>query len=158
MYVLIKKILIGVLIMGCCGSNCGCNKNGEAAIVNISSEKISKTEEESQESKVEYNKDDIIVIQYSAKWCGPCNVLKANIKSDQELQEFLKKETKGYFIVDVDDKDERTLAWLSLEKPTSLPTVVAYKFRNKKWTVADKFISARPSKYVLQWLKKIKTD
>ena len=141
--------------MGCCGGQCGCQNNlnqEKDAFVTLSYEKSSESSDQNEEPEVKYSKNDLIIIQFSAEWCAPCRALKASIKKDEELQSFFKKETKGYFVVDVESKDKTDQAWVAMAKPSRIPLVVIYKF-DKSWKELDRFNGVKPTKEILKWLK-----
>ena len=154
MSLIIRLITLGVVIMGCCGGSCGGDKNLDEYIsLSGKSELLSKQEDNNEEKEVKYKEGDTIVMQFSADWCGPCRALKASIKSDKALQEYFQKETKGYFIIDVDDKDEASSAWVKKAKPSSIPLVVLYRKCKKSWDEVSRFTGSRPTSNVLEWLK-----
>lgn len=126
------KFIIGIIIMGCCGGKCG--KNDLYA------------------DKAQYNEGDLILIQFSAEWCGPCRSLKYAIKNDSKLQEYFKTKTKGYFVVDVDSKKENEKNWTKFAKPSSIPLVVLYRW-NGKWIEKDRLMGNQPTSKILNMIR-----
>jgi|TARA_Y100000592_G_scaffold28506_1_gene45329 thioredoxin 1 len=154
MSLIIRLIILGVVIMGCCGGSCHGDRNLDEYIsLSGKSALLSKQEDDSEDKEVKYKEGDVIVMQFSAVWCGPCRALKASIKSDAEIQNYFKKETKGYFIVDVDDKDKTSAAWVKKAKPSSIPLVVLYKREKDSWNEVSRFTGSKPPSAVLKWLK-----
>ncbi len=140
--------------MGCCGGSCHGDRNLDEYIsLSGKSELLSKQEDDSEDKEVKYKEGDVIVMQFSAVWCGPCRALKASMKSDVEIQNYIKKETKGYFIIDVDDEDKTSTAWVKKAKPSSIPLVVLYKKGKNSWNEVSRFTGSKPTRDVLKWFK-----
>ena len=145
--------------MGCGTIGCGCGSQDGNHNVSLTtnlksenSELLSKDNDDNEEKRVEYKRGDVIVMQFSADWCAPCRGLKASIKQDQELQKYFKDETKGYFIIDVDDKDKISKAWVNKANPSSIPLVVIYHW-DGQWKELSRFMGLKPTKEILEWLK-----
>ena len=101
----------------------------------------------------DYKDGDIVVIQYSANWCGPCRILSNLIKNDAELQGLIKTDTKGYFFIDIENpKTQAEQDWLNRAIITSLPTVVKYVYKNGTWVKQAQFKGYRDKQFLLKWL------
>ena len=99
---------------------------------------------------------DLMVLQVGAKWCPPCNKLKAAVKSSQSLQAFIKTSTEGYFFIDVDSKDPNQMGWAKKVNAKSYPTVVILKRKAGKWVERVRFEGYRPPSSILSLLKSYK--
>jgi thiol:disulfide interchange protein len=142
------SLILGVLLMSCCGG--GKCKSNVANAVMVSS---NSTVELTVDSEVKYKDGDEIVLQFSADWCGPCRTLKALIKKDDAIQKHFKEQTKGYFIIDIDSDDPNHKAWTNKAKPTSIPLVVRYVYKEGAWVEAHRFMGLRNATQILQWLQ-----
>lgn len=159
-------VLFGAFIMSCCGGRCKSGSNMAAAAPKFqqsqeqaaSQEEVCEKKEEVCEKKEEpkYQDGDLIMIQFSADWCGPCRQLKGMLKSSQKFKDYIKKETKGYFIVDVDSKDKNQAAWTNMAKPSSIPLVVSYRYKEGKWSEASRFSGVRSVEGIISWLGQTK--
>lgn len=139
--------------MGCCGGINGCKQATSHGYAEEVSVKQVEKVEEPKETKVEYSNGDYIVIQFSAVWCGPCRSMKSAIKQYEPIQKFFKENTKGYYVVDIDDPKPIPRAWTKLVQPTTVPTSVVFKYKDGKWTEAKKISGAMGGSQMLQWLK-----
>jgi V8-like Glu-specific endopeptidase len=98
--------------------------------------------------------EDLMVLQVGAKWCPPCNKLKAAVKSSKTFQAFIKTSTEGYFFIDVDSKDPTQKGWANLIKAKSYPTVVIFKRKDGKWKEQVRFEGYRSPDSILSLLKR----
>ena len=97
---------------------------------------------------------DLMVLQVGAKWCPPCNKLKAAVTSSKTFQAFIKTSTEGYFFIDVDSKDPTQKGWADLIKAKSYPTVVIFKRKDGKWKEQVRFEGYRSPDSILSLLKR----
>lgn len=93
-------------------------------------EKVEKFEENKVEER--FKEGDYIFIQYTASWCGPCQLLKQKVKTPA-FQEWLKNNTKGYYFVDMDSNDSNTVGWKKKLNVTSYPTIAVFERKDNKW-------------------------
>lgn len=131
-----KLVILGILIMACCGNNC-CSKETSAQT----------------NAKVEVKKE--IVIQFSADWCGPCRNLKGLMKSN-EMTQYVKENGIKYYILDIDKNDENTKLWVDYAKPKTIPLVVKYRWNEEmqRWLEVKRFIGSKNASFMKEWLKK----
>lgn len=129
-----------------CGGNCGC-KNKTSAAQTPDEHFVTLVE------KDDYKEGDEIVFQFSATWCRPCTILKNTIKNSADIQKHFKDHTKGYWVLDIEDKDETTQAWVKMVNPGSVPMVVRFRRENGKWAQGSSFTGARNEQQVLAFLK-----
>ena len=99
---------------------------------------------------------DLMVLQVGAKWCSPCNKLKAAVKSSQALQSFIKTSTEGYFFIDVDSKDPVQKGWANLIRAKSYPTTVIMQRKDGKWQEKRRIIGYMSPNSILSILKSFK--
>lgn len=123
--------------MACCGNSC----------------KKACGEETSNASDTKAKKE--IVIQFSADWCGPCRSLKAVMKSE-EMKQYVKEKGIIYYILDIDKNDKNSRMWKDYAKPSTIPTVVKYKWEEKlkKWLEVKRFVGSKNARFMKEWLKK----
>jgi len=173
---LVGLVLAGIFIISCCSSKYkNSNKVAEAVVAAAAQEPVEQVvqepveqvvqeqepvqqEEPKQEEKPKYENGDIIVLQFSAEWCGPCHALKNEIKNDARLQQYFKEDTKGYFVIDIEAADENSQKWTSIAKPSSLPTVCVYSYQDGKWKEEGRFTGLRQTSFMLGWITKIKEN
>lgn len=103
--------------------------------------------------KNEVNEGDIIIIQYSAEWCGPCRRLKAELKKDESFKKFIEESGVKYFVIDTDTKDEKEKKWVESAQPRSIPLVVAYVRKNGKWQKINEFVGYKNPAAVVEWIQ-----
>lgn len=139
-------LLVGALIMGCCGGNCGCSGPQDNGT------------EVSFYQGDEVKENDIIMIQYSAEWCGPCRRLKQELKNSDEFKKFLEDSKIKYFVIDTDTQDPKEKKWVESAQPRSIPLVVAYTRKDGKWVKVSEFVGYKSPAAVADWLSGVQKE
>ena len=79
-----------------------------------------------------------ILLYFGAKWCGPCQLLKDKLNSDESKQELPNLEI-GY--IDIDNEEEIT----EMYQVKSLPTQLFIALKQNKIKILKKIIGYDPS-------------
>lgn len=86
---------------------------------------------------LEQNNNEIILLIFSASWCGPCKKLKEKLKDENDTTVEKIKDLK-YLIIDVDDEENENIC--NIFKVKGLPHQVLISIKNNGIQVHHKII------------------
>lgn len=103
------------------------------------------------QAKEEAKKDSkILLIDFTASWCPPCQMMESTTWADSAVQEWI-KENAIAIQIDV-DKDEKTKSALHIE---AMPSMVLFTPQSPK--EFGRHVGYMSPSEMLRWLKKVKT-
>lgn len=123
-----------LILLAFSGGETDKTKNMEKNLKTSSFFPVSQELEEKKDTKEKkFKVGDRIYVQYTAKWCGPCMMLKRKIKSNNEFINFARTRGKGYYFVDIDKNDANTMAWKSRVSIGAVPLITVFEKTETDW-------------------------
>lgn len=103
----------------------------------------------SQDFTENLEKDDEIILVFSASWCGPCKILKRRLTTEKALIEIIEEKYDGHlYILDAESEEYSSLA--RRFRVRSYPTIIHAIYESENLIVKRRWVGSNLS---YEWLE-----